>query len=146
MNINYIIGTPFRLNNDCAIVNTLSADWIFRNDNLNIEFIKMYNSKEYLLAMHNDKQNKPGLALSQKTHDKNIYHLIIRNSYWEKSNINYLEQSLMNLKDELIKDNIKEICFTRQNNYLEDFEWIQIEEILRKIFDNTDINILICSY
>lgn len=146
MRINYIIGTPFRLNKNCAIVNTLSADWVFKKNNINIEFIKLYNSKEYLLAMHKDKQNKIGVALNQKSNNKNIYHLIIKNTYWEKSDIKYLEKSLISLKNEIIKDNVREICFTRQNNYLEDFDWIKVELLFKKIFDDLDINILICSY
>lgn len=138
----YNVRNPFNIDKQYALINLLSADYFFKN-NIHKQFSKLYNSKEFLELIYKEYKNKTGICLKQKHEDRTIFHLIVKNKYWEKSNIEYFKLSLLSLKEQL--DNIKYLCIPRQQNYIEDFYWQEVEKIIEKIFKDTDITIMYCS-
>lgn len=145
MNILYKIGNPFEDKNN-TLVNFISADWVFRKDNINNLFATRYNSLEYLNAMQKDKKNKKGIALYHRSNKINIFHLTVKDLYWHNLSIELLNKSLIDLKNQIIELELNNVVFLRQNNYLEELEWKKVEEIIEKIFKEIDINIIIYSY
>lgn len=141
MKIIYHIGNPFNIDKKYALINLLSADYFFRNNNIHKNFTMLYNSKEYIELIYKDFKNQSGKCLKQKHEDRIIFHLTVKTNYWEKSNIEYFISSLQELK----KEDIKYICIPRKNNYIEDFDWKEVENNIEKIFKDTDITIMYCS-
>lgn len=147
MNIQYQRGNVLEIHKKGALVNFISSDYVFPQSMFNTALTNKYDCKHYLETICKDYKNKSGIAIKQKSLGKTIYHLTLKNKYWETIfDRLYLERSLEDLKNNLIKDRIKTIYIFREHPLLEVFTWEYLRNILEKIFKDTDITIIICSY
>lgn len=145
MEIKYYIGSMLNMPKNHVLINPINGDLVF-DLLLNKEFEYSYHVKEYLNIIYHSKINNGGLALRQITDYHTLYNITLTNRYWEKPNIDYLEQSLYSLKDQMETHNEKVLCIPRSTCMIEKFEWITVFNMLNNIFKETDITIYICNY
>ena len=70
---------------------------------------------------------------------RKIFYLITKMKYWHKPHLHHIEEALENLKEELLKRNIKSISMPKIATGLDRQDWVQIYSIIVKVFNQTDI-------
>ena len=73
-----------------------------------------------------------------------VFHLITKNRYWDKPTYRTLKESLMELKTLCLEQNIKKLVMPKIGCGLDKLQWNTVKENIIKIFNDTDIEILIC--
>ena len=74
----------------------------------------------------------------------NVLNLITKEKYWGKPTYETLCDSLKIMKDIIIKEKIKNIVMPRIGCGLDKLEWDIVKKLLRIIFNDLDIEIIVC--
>ena len=108
-----------------------------------LEFNKVFNCKNELVKeFKNFKWENTGRCIKAK--NSIVFHLITKNKYWDKPTYRTLKESLIELKTLCIEQNIKKLVMPKIGCGLDKLQWNTVKEDIIKIFNDTDIEILIC--
>ena len=108
-----------------------------------LEFNRVFNCKNELVKeFKNFKWENTGRCIKAK--NSIVFHLITKNRYWDKPTYRTLKESLMELKTLCIEQNIKKLVMPKIGCGLDKLQWNTVKENIIKIFNDTDIEILIC--
>ena len=108
-----------------------------------LEFNRVFNCKNELVKeFKNFKWEKTGRCIKAK--NSIVFHLITKNRYWDKTTYRTLKESLMELKTLCLEQNIKKLVMPKIGCGLDKLQWNTVKENIIKIFNDTDIEILIC--
>lgn len=75
----------------------------------------------------------------------NVLNLITKEKYWHKPTYETMEKALEKMKDIIVEEKIKYIVMPKIGCGLDKLSWNKVYEIIEKVFDKVDINILVCS-
>ncbi len=102
-----------------------------------VEFKKRFGNVQFLKS-----QNAPigGFAFL-KTDANYVFYLVTKEKYSGKPTYETLSLSLLNLRNFLLSNNIKEINMPRIGCGLDKLEWGIVKSIIYQVFEGTDINI-----
>lgn len=73
-----------------------------------------------------------------------VSNLITKNKCFEKPTMKTLEESLISLKKYIIKYNIKYLAMPQIGCGLDKLEWNEVSKLIKQIFSDLDIDIIIC--
>ena len=108
-----------------------------------LEFNRVFNCKNELVKeFKNFKWENTGRCIKAK--NSIVFHLITKNKYWDKPTYRTLKESLIELKTLCIEQNIKKLVMPKIGCGLDKLQWNTVKENIIKIFNDTDIEILIC--
>ena len=108
-----------------------------------LEFNRIFNCKNELVKeFKNFKWENTGRCIKAK--NSIVFHLITKNKYWDKPTYRTLKESLMELKTLCLEQNIKKLVMPKIGCGLDKLQWNTVKENIIKIFNDTDIEILIC--
>ena len=108
-----------------------------------LEFNKVFNCKNELVKeFKNFKWENTGRCIKAK--NSIVFHLITKNRYWDKPTYRTLKESLIELKTLCLEQNIKKLVMPKIGCGLDKLQWNTVKENIIKIFNDTDIEILIC--
>ena len=108
-----------------------------------LEFNRVFNCKNELVKeFKNFKWENTGRCIKVK--NSIVFHLITKNRYWDKPTYRTLKESLMELKTLCLEQNIKKLVMPKIGCGLDKLQWNTVKENIIKIFNDTDIEILIC--
>ena len=108
-----------------------------------LEFNRVFNCKNELVKeFKNFKWENTGRCIKAK--NSVVFHLITKNRYWDKPTYRTLKESLMELKTLCLEQNIKKLVMPKIGCGLDKLQWNTVKENIIKIFNDTDIEILIC--
>ena len=108
-----------------------------------LEFNRVFNCKNELVKeFKNFKWENTGRCIKAK--NSIVFHLITKNRYWDKPTYRTLKESLIELKTLCIEQNIKKLVMPKIGCGLDKLQWNTVKENIIKIFNDTDIEILIC--
>ena len=108
-----------------------------------LEFNRVFNCKNELIKeFKNFKWENTGRCIKAK--NSIVFHLITKNRYWDKPTYRTLKESLMELKTLCLEQNIKKLVMPKIGCGLDKLQWNTVKENIIKIFNDTDIEILIC--
>ena len=108
-----------------------------------LEFNRVFNCKNELVKeFKNFKWENTGRCIKAK--NSIVFHLITKNRYWDKPTYRTLKESLMELKTLCLEQNIKKLVMPKIGCGLDKLQWNTVKENIIKIFNDTDIEILIC--
>lgn len=106
---------------------------IFRN--------KYPNMPEHILW----KKLKIGDAVLYKGEDRRlIFNLITKEKYWNKPTKDTFKRSIENLKEEMEVNNVKKLAIPLLGAGLDRLDWNENSETIQRIFQDTDVEILVC--
>lgn len=78
------------------------------------------------------------------TDDRRIFNLITKERHWHKPSYQTFELSILNLKEELVKMQIKKLAIPQLGAGLDKLDWDINRSIIQHIFRETDIEITTC--
>ena len=73
-----------------------------------------------------------------------VYNLMTKPKYHNKPTYESLRSSLVSMKNHATKNDITNIVMPKIGCGLDKLSWPRVREIIKDIFKNTDINILVC--
>ena len=74
-----------------------------------------------------------------------VYHMITKQTFWEKPTYEALNQCLLEVKSHAVKNQVKQINMPKVGCGLDRLNWIIVRRIIERIFGDTDIHIIICT-
>lgn len=74
----------------------------------------------------------------------NVFNLVTKPRYFHKPNYTALYDTLVSLKEQCIELDINKLAIPRIGCGLDKLEWDEVLDILEDVFDDTDIDILVC--
>lgn len=124
--INYLNNTLFNCNH--ALCHCISEDLRMSSG------IKLNNF---------DKLKRQNLIIGDAAFlvELNIFYLITKRFYWNKTDSDSLENSLLNLKKLIIDNKVTDIALPKISCGLEQFNWDVIHNFISNIFKDTTLNI-----
>ena len=75
---------------------------------------------------------------------RNIINLVTKDKYFEKPTYENLEQSLLDMKQQLIAHKIRFLVMPTIGCGLDKLEWKIVSQMIQRIFNDTNIDIRIC--
>lgn len=108
-----------------------------------LEFNKVFNCKNELVKeFKNFKWENKGKCIKAK--NSIVFHLVTKNRYWDKPTYRTLKESLIELKTLCIEQGVKKLAMPKIGCGLDKLQWNTVKENIVKIFNDTDIEILVC--
>lgn len=104
-----------------------------------VEFEKRFKLRNKLLKNSNVVRKFPTCILEDK-----VLNLITKEKYWHKPTYDSLLGALGVMRSIAIDNSIRYIAMPTIGAGLDRLNWNNVKEIIRKVFKDTDIEILIC--
>lgn len=136
----------FSIKKPCYYVQCISADFAM-GAGIALGFNEYFNMKNKLTAaypngytpMYDDKRMVGDCILMD-----NVLNLITKEKYWYKPTYQSMEEALIKMREIVLKNNIKNIAMPLIGTGLDKLKWNNVSYLIRKIFNNDDVNIAIC--
>lgn len=111
-----------------------------------VEFNKRFNLKNKLIKSYGnwlknwDSKVPKGYCLPEGR----VLNLITKRNYWDKPTYETVRESLISMKKVCEVNGIKKIAMPTIAAGLDRLEWSKVRTIINEIFEETDIEILVC--
>lgn len=107
---------------------------------------EVYNMKEKLIDRYNDGtnyslENHVGMALLVD----NVFNLVLKRRIDKKSKYKKLKNCLEDMKCIMEQEWITKLAIPKLACGHEGLEWDKVKEIIEEVFEDTDVEILVCS-
>ena len=140
MDYKFIKGDIFNEKN-CYYVHCISRDYAL-GAGIAVEFNKRYNMREALLKLAKD---SPKTLKEKCIEIDNVFNLITKEKYWQKPTYNSLEDSLIEMREKISKnENIKRLVMPKIGCGLDRLSWDKVETMIKNIFKDLNIEIIVC--
>lgn len=130
----------FSVSNDYYLAHCISAD-AKMGAGIAVAFTRRFNLTETRQVA-----NQGGLIVGstfRQPHHR-VYNLITKEKYWYKPTYTTLKNSLIDLKNQMIRSNHKKIAMPKIGSGLDKLEWNQVRQIIQDVFQETNIEIVVC--
>ena len=99
--------------------------------------------------MKNKLQTKYGSYLSRYTNgdcilEDRVFNLITKPQYWSKPTYTSIRNALLSMKDMCKGHKVTKVAMPVIGCGLDRLEWDKVSEIIKEVFDDMDIEILVC--
>ena len=146
MKYNEIYKDLFSVPDDYYLAHCISADFGM-GKGIVVEFNKQFDMKHKLQTKYPDY-----LKLWQGTDPYNgdcilegrVLNLITKKRYWEKPTYETMKKALLVMCTTCIQNNIKKVAMPVIGCGLDKLKWCKVSEIIKEVFEDTDIEILVC--
>ena len=135
----------FSVPSDYYLVQCISADFGM-GKGIAVEFNKKFNMKTLLLDKYSGFLNT---WLHRKWEfncilEGRVFNLVTKERYWHKPTYDSLYGALNLMKFIALKNNITKIAMPCIGCGLDRLAWEKVSEIIKELFKDTDISILVC--
>ena len=76
----------------------------------------------------------------------NLYMLLVKESSYDMPDWTALENALCDLRKKVIKKHIRKIAMPKICSGNGGFDWQQVENLICDVFDDVDVEIIVCDY
>ena len=109
-----------------------------------VQFNERYNLKNYMIKNHvRDNWSGKGYCIPVK--EFKVFNLITKSKYNKKPTYETLRQALVHMRDYAVSHNIDRIAMPQISCGLDGQNWSVVRKLIKAIFENTDIEIIVCS-
>lgn len=146
----------FTVSDDYALAHCINADFAL-GAGIAKEFDKRFNLRNRLFSLF----PKSWVSRWDKTKEKYrggcitvgvllqdpapyIFNLVTKRNYWDKPTLITIKNALVWLKEQCEIYNIKKIAMPQIGCGLDRQDWSDVEKLIKEIFKDTDIKILVC--
>ncbi len=137
-----IKGNLFDAPEGYYLVHCISGDYAL-GAGIAKQFDQIYNMREKLLQYFPIPKTQKFANVGKALLVYNVFNLVTKNRYYSKPTYESLEKTLVNMKKQCIKRDIKKLAMPLIGCGLDRLEWSNVRKIICKVFNDTDIDILI---
>lgn len=129
------------------LVHCISADFKL-GAGIAKEFERRFHLRDDLLCALGSKWYEdyedgfPGDALLHSK--KRVIDLVTKTRYWHKPTMYSIKHALEKMKKGCLKNNIKKIAMPKIGCGLDKLKWEEVSTLIKKIFEDTQIEIVVC--
>jgi len=105
-----------------------------------VEFQKRFKLKIYLLSLPKEQRRHPN-----SIYVNGVFNLITKKFYYNKPTIESLTEAVIVMKNQALLLDIHKIAMPKIGCGLDRLQWGKVREIIQEVFNDTDIEILVCS-
>lgn len=139
MNISVINQDLFTVPQGYYLAHCISADFSL-GAGIAADFDRVYDMKSKLFKFFWGYEFDGGEALVVD----NVYNLVTKERYWNKPTYETLRAALVSMKNDCKNNLVTKIAMPKIGCGLDRLDWDQVEEIIQEVFDDTDVEILVC--
>lgn len=88
--------------------------------------------------------NKQILRHPTCVYHNGVYNLITKGKYWQKPNYEAMRICLLEMKNQAVQHEVKHIAMPKIGSGLDKLSWPIVRDMIKEIFEGTDIEILVC--
>lgn len=134
------------------LVQCITADFA-SSTGIGMYFDKKYNidTKKLLEEKYGDKVIDTYPKLTCILCDNRVFNLIIKKNYYHKATYESVKTALVDMKKILLNENIiseiktNKIAMPKIGCGLDGLEWYRVKRIIEDVFDDTNVEILVCN-
>ncbi len=137
----------FSVDDRYYLAHCISADFAL-GKGIAVQFARKYSMKHKLRHIYpNSLVNEWEGARDAKCIliDK-VFNLVTKKEYWSKPTYYSMRTALELMKEEAVKVGVKKIAMPKIGCGLDRLEWEAVSKMIQEIFQDTDIEILICKF
>jgi len=141
-------GDLFSVSNDYYLAHCISADFKL-GAGIAVQFNKKYNCRDRLFnlfpgsrTLYWDKLQDRFKGICVVTDP--VYNLITKRNYWDKPTLLTMRNALNWMKEDCKIRGIKKIAMPMIGCGLDKLKWDDVSKIIKDVFKDTDIEILVC--
>lgn len=136
----------FSVSPNIHLVQCISAD-LKMGAGIAVQFNKHFDVRNTLI---NKYKEAPLRMWDKGTHgfcilEGRVFNLVTKRNYWHKPTYESLRSALTAMRNSAISRDIKEIAMPLIGCGLDGLSWEKVSELIREIFYDTDIEILVCN-
>lgn len=137
----------FSVPDDYYLAHCISADFGM-GKGIVVEFNKRFDMKNKLISKYHDFirywDDPMGECRGTCVLEGKVFNLITKRNYWNKPTYETLIQSLQHMKTLVINNDVKKIAMPVIGCGLDRLNWDKVSEIINEIFNDIDVEVLIC--
>ena len=103
-------------------------------------FDSVYNMRFKLFRNYDNYEYRGGDALLID----NVFNLVTKQKYWHKPTYDSVREALEMMKEYMDFEGVTKLAMPRIASGLDRLEWSKVYEIICEVFDDTDIEIVVC--
>lgn len=126
----------FNVADDYVFAHCISADFAL-GAGIAREFNKRFDTRKQLRE-----QYRYAKGVCFKT--DRVYNLVTKDYYWEKPTLASMHCALTQLRNAVVKDNVKKLAMPKIGCGLDRLSWSLVSEMIKMVFQDTDVDVLIC--
>lgn len=130
-------GDLFNIDSKYYLCHCISSDFAL-GMGIAAEFNKRYNMRKKLFDKCHNYTEWPKAILVD-----NVFNLVTKEKYWHKPTYKTLETALIDMKNQMIELDIKYLAMPRIGSGLDKLRWCQVSQIIKDVFWDTDVEILV---
>lgn len=132
----------FRVPSNFYLAHCISSDFVM-GAGIAMEFTRR-GVRTYLNTTYEHKWNDEGYALYAPIKNyKGVYNLVTKEKYSDKPDYETLIGALISMRDQLPDDAY--LAMPKIGCGLDKLEWSEVKEYIEELFEDTDMQIIICS-
>lgn len=126
---------------DCYYAHCISRDYAL-GAGIAVEFNKRYDMRKILVELSKEKPK----TLNEKCIEvENVFNLVTKERCFDIPTYNSLEKALLEMKEKISKNkNVKKLVMPKIGCGLDRLSWDKVEPMINKIFEDLDIEIVVC--
>lgn len=137
----------FSVSDDYYLAHCISADFGM-GKGIVVEFNKRFDMKNKLVSKYGsfgkhwdfEDDDKKGTCLLEGR----VFNLITKRMYWHKPTYETLRNSLCDLRILCINNKVEKLAMPLIACGLDGLQWDKVSEIIKEVFEDVDIEILVC--
>lgn len=133
-----IYGDLFNVDKKYYLAHCISADFAL-GKGIAVEFNKRYDMKKKL---HNQFIVNDDCWPTCYMID-NVFNLVTKEKYWHKPTYQTLRGALVDMRKHIERYDIKYVAMPMIGSGLDRLEWLKVSEIIKDVFKNSDVEILV---
>lgn len=126
---------------DCYYAHCISRDYAL-GAGIAVEFNKRYDMRKILVELSKEKPE----TLNEKCIEvENVFNLVTKERCFDTPTYNSLEKALLEMKEKISKNkNVKKLVMPKIACGIDRLSWDKVEPMIKKIFEDLDIEIVVC--
>ena len=133
-----IYGDLFQVDKKYYLAHCISADFAL-GKGIAVEFNKRYDMKRKLCNQF----LVNGDCWPTCYMIDNVFNLVTKEKYWHKPTYQTLRAALVDMRKHIERYDIKYVAMPMIGSGLDRLEWFKVSEIIKDVFKNTDVEILV---
>lgn len=136
----------FKMGNDYFLAHCISADFAL-GAGIAVQFNRRFETRSQLCREHPHYLSiwdRRTVAKGDCLRTGKVFNLVTKRDYWCKPTYVSLHNALTSMRKQIIELGVKKLAMPQIGCGLDRLEWHTVESMIRAIFEDVDIEIVVC--